>query len=155
MLAAEKDFGMLRRGDRILLGLSGGSDSLALLDLLAYQQRVLSRRLGIRVIAAHVPGRYRGRPIAPVAKLKLLCDQLDLPFVAAEQELRDEIFNDCFACARARRSILFGMAERHGCGTIALGHNADDIVETAYEEIHLHGRNKKRNRRWGVDRIPL
>ena len=139
VLAAEKDFGMLRRGGRILLGISGGSDSLVLLDMLAYQQRVLSRTLGLTVLAVHVPGRYHGRPIAPVAKLEALCGQLGLPFVAAGPELKDDTFHDCFVCARARRKLLFDLAGQQGCDTIALGHNADDMVETALLNILYAG----------------
>ncbi len=139
VLAAERDFGLLRRGDRILLGVSGGRDSLVLLDMLAYQQRVLSRTLGLAMVAVHVPGRYHGRPIAPAAKLQALCGRLGVPFVCADQELTDDTFHDCFTCARARRKILFDLADRHGCGTIALGHNADDMVETALLNILYAG----------------
>ncbi|HTY08180.1 MAG TPA: ATP-binding protein, partial [Candidatus Edwardsbacteria bacterium] len=139
VLEAERDFGMLRRGDRVLLGISGGSDSLVLLDLLAYQRQALSRRLGITVTAAHVPGRYRGRPIAPAARLATLCRERDIPLVVAGQELRDDTFLDCFSCARARRRILFDLAMRQGCGTLALGHNADDLAETALLNILYAG----------------
>jgi tRNA 2-thiocytidine biosynthesis protein TtcA len=139
-LAAEKAFGMLQPGDRVLAGLSGGADSLVLLDLLAHQERTLGPKLGIRVIAGHVPGRYRGRAIAPPGRLLKICDGLGIELRIAARELTDETFKDCFICARARRRLLFDLAESCGCGKIALGHNADDMVETALLNILYAGR---------------
>jgi tRNA 2-thiocytidine biosynthesis protein TtcA len=139
VLAAEKDFAMLEPGDRVLVALSGGADSLVLLDLLAHQGRTLGATLGLRIIAGHVPGRYRGRPIAPQARLRAICGGLGIELRISEHELADETFNDCFICARARRKLLFDLAESCGCNKIALGHNADDMVETALLNIMYAG----------------
>jgi tRNA 2-thiocytidine biosynthesis protein TtcA len=139
-LAAEKEFAMLQPGDRVLIGLSGGVDSTVLLDLLAFQGKSLQSKLGIRFIAGHVPGRYRGRPVAPLSLLQRACDGLGIELRLAAQELTDETFHDCFICARARRRLLFDLADSCGCGKIALGHNADDMVETALLNMLYAGR---------------
>lgn len=140
VLAAEKTFNLLEPGDRVLIAVSGGTDSLVLLDLLAHQVKTLGPKLGIRFIAGHVPGRYRGRPIAPLGRLRTICGGLGIELRLAAQELTDETFHDCFICARARRKLLFDLSESCGCNKVALGHNADDMVETALLNILYAGR---------------
>jgi tRNA 2-thiocytidine biosynthesis protein TtcA len=139
-IRAEKDFCQIERGDRILVALSGGSDSLAMLDILARQHKKLARSLGISLIAGHVPGEYRGKPIAPARRLENICAELEVPFVTFVTPLSDDIYNDCFKCSLARRRSLFDLAEEQGCNKIALGHNADDLVETALLNIMYSGK---------------
>ncbi|MDI6739526.1 MAG: tRNA 2-thiocytidine biosynthesis TtcA family protein [Candidatus Edwardsbacteria bacterium] len=140
VLKAEHDFGMLGNGDRVLIGLSGGADSLTLLDMLARQQKILHRKLGITVVAGHVPGRYKGKPIALVATLQTIRDSLRVVLHISPGELKDDAFKDCFVCSHARRKLLFDLAESQRCNKIALGHNADDMVETALLNILYAGR---------------
>jgi len=139
VLAAEKDHGLLGRGDRVLIALSGGADSLVLLDLLSYQRGALGRKLGLTVVAGHVPGSFRGRPIAQQADLRRTCERLSVDLQVSDRRLGEEVFSDCFACSRARRRLLFDLAERCGCNKIALGHNADDLAETALLNILFAG----------------
>lgn len=138
-LRAEKRFGMLEWGDRLLVAVSGGADSLALLDLLAHQARSIGPALGITLVAGHVPGRYRGRATAPRDGLRRVCDGLGIELRLASRELSDETFHDCYVCARARRAALFELARECGCNKIAMGHNADDMVETALLNILYSG----------------
>jgi tRNA 2-thiocytidine biosynthesis protein TtcA len=140
VIRAEKDFCQIERGDRILIGLSGGSDSLVMLDILSQQHKKLARSLGISLIAGHVPGEYKGKPIAPAKRLEKICTAMDVPFVTFATPLSGDIFTDCFKCSLARRSSLFDLAEKHGCNKIALGHNADDLVETALLNILYSGK---------------
>jgi tRNA 2-thiocytidine biosynthesis protein TtcA len=139
-IRAEKDFCQIEPGDRILIGLSGGSDSLVMLDILSQQHKKLARSLGISLIAGHVPGEFQGKPIAPARKLQKICAGLEVPFVASSSLLSDDIYNDCFKCSLARRRSLFDLAEEQGCNKIALGHNADDVVETALLNIMYSGK---------------
>ncbi|MBU1355845.1 MAG: hypothetical protein KJ620_04695 [Candidatus Edwardsbacteria bacterium] len=140
VIRAEKDFCQIERSDRILVALSGGSDSLVMLDILAQQHKKLGRSLGISIIAGHVPGEYQGKPIAPLKRLEEICGAIDMPFVTFATPLSDDIFTDCFKCSLARRKSLFDLAEKNGCNKIALGHNADDIVETALLNIMYSGK---------------
>lgn len=130
VIRAERDFKQLEAGDKILIGLSGGSDSLVLLDILSQQQRKLSGLLGISFIAAHIAGSYKGRPTIAVNKLKTICLSLNVPLLISSEILKDDIYSDCFKCSITRRKLLFDLAENHGCNKIALGHNANDLIET-------------------------
>ncbi len=140
VIRAEKDFKQLEPEDKVLIGISGGSDSLVMLDILSQQHKKLGRSLGISIIAGHVPGEYQGKPLAPVKKLKKICVALSVPFVASVTPLSGDIFTDCFKCSLARRRSLFDLAEEQGCNKIALGHNADDLVETALLNILYSGK---------------
>ncbi len=137
---AEKDFNQIARNDRVLVALSGGNDSLVMLDILAQQYKKLARSLGISIIAGHVPGEYNGKPIAPLKTLEKICASLDVPLVIFSKPLSNDIFTDCFKCSLARRRSLFDLAEEQGCNKIALGHNADDIVETALLNVMYSGK---------------
>jgi tRNA 2-thiocytidine biosynthesis protein TtcA len=139
-LRAEHDFAMLEPGDRILAAVSGGTDSLALLALLAHQRTKIGKKLGIELFPAHVPGSYRGRSVADVGRLERICRELGLRLHLGGTTLSEGVFNDCFRCSQARRRLLFDLAESLGCSKIALGHNADDMVETLLLNIFYSGR---------------
>lgn len=140
VIRSEKDFNQIERNDKILVGLSGGSDSLVLLDILAQQHKKLARSLGLSIIAGHVPGIYKRKLIAPINRLKKICADLDVPLAIFPKPLNDDAFTDCFKCSLIRRKSLFDLAEEHGCNKIALGHNADDLVETALLNMMYSGK---------------
>jgi tRNA 2-thiocytidine biosynthesis protein TtcA len=134
------DYDMIRDGDRILVGLSGGSDSLALLWMLA------ERRPRVRV-AYHLEAVYIDPGFGGVAReaLRPFCEQLEVPLrveatdygVVSHGPLNRE--NPCFLCARLRRKRLFEIAAERGCATLALGHNKDDVIETFFLNICYAG----------------
>lgn len=139
-LKAEKNFSLLEKGDRILVGLSGGSDSLALLHLLSFQQKRTRRTLDLDIIPAHIPGTLAGRPLADIDQLSDICRNLGLKLLVGKNSLPESIFQDCFRCSQARRKSLFDLAEAAGCHKIALGHHADDLVETFLLNVFYSGR---------------
>jgi tRNA 2-thiocytidine biosynthesis protein TtcA len=133
-------YDLLEPGDRILMAVSGGNDSLVLLDLLAERQRKIGRKLNLTLIAGHVPGNYGGKEIFPVALLRKIVKAYGLKYSVSGSVLQEAVFSDCFNCAMARRKALFDLAERENCNKIALGHNADDLVETALLNMFYQGR---------------
>lgn len=139
-IRAEKDFSMLQPGDRILVGLSGGADSLALLSLLAYQHKKIGKNLDLWLVPGHIPGIYQGRPTAEPDRLEHVCRQLGLELRLSSSRLSGQVFTNCFRCSQARRKLLFDLAEAEGCNKIALGHNADDLVETFLLNAFYSGR---------------
>lgn len=125
------EYAMLSDGDRILIGLSGGKDSLCLLEMLGRRQRIIKPR--IEVEAIHVR----------MENIKYESDTSYLEAFAEKHGVRLHIvttsFDDtkktdkpaCFLCSWHRRKALFRFAQDNGFNKIALGHHMDDIIHTA------------------------
>lgn len=121
---------MLEDGDCIMIGVSGGKDSLALVEVLAARQRIFKPR--IKVMACHVS--VDNVPYqSDIEYLRGFCHERDVEFIHAHTAF-DPDTNDrrgpCFLCSWNRRKVLFKTAEEKGCRKIALGHHKDDIIET-------------------------
>ena len=140
VIKAVRGYGLLEPGDRILVAVSGGSDSLVMLDMLSRINGKIGRKLDLSFVAGHVPGSYGGKEIFPLSLLNKYVQAYGLQLTASSSILKDSVFSDCFNCAMARRKALFDLAERENCNKIALGHNADDLVETALLNMFYQGR---------------
>ena len=125
--------------DKILVGLSGGKDSLALLELLALRSRILKPHFS--VVAAHVS--MSNIPYQPdLEYLQKYAEQLGVPFVHYETSFdpsTDTRKSPCFLCSWNRRKALFTVAKEQGCNKIALGHHMDDILETLLMNMTFQG----------------
>lgn len=130
---------LIEDGDKILVGLSGGKDSLALLELLARRSRILKPRFTL--VALHVSMRnipYR----SDLAYLKNYAESFGVPFIHYETSFdpsTDRRKSPCFLCSWNRRKVLFTLAKEQGCNKIALGHHMDDILETLLMNITFQG----------------
>lgn len=134
-----RNYGLVSDGDRILVGLSGGKDSLALLELLAERSRIWKPRFS--VIAAHiwmsnVP--YRAdmdylRNFAARLGVELMCREASFDAGADTRK------SPCFLCSWNRRKALFALAKEQGCHKIALGHHMDDVLETLLMNMAFQG----------------
>lgn len=123
-------YGLVDDGDRILVGLSGGKDSMALLEFLAGRSRIYKPRFSVE--AVHVVMTNVGYR-SDVGYLRDCCLRLGVPFHLVETSFdasRDTRKPHCFLCSWNRRKAMFGLARQLGCNKIALGHHADDIIET-------------------------
>lgn len=130
---------LLSDDDKVLVGLSGGKDSMALLELLARRSRIFRPRF--TVIAAHVQMRNIGYE-SDVDYLRGFAESLGVPLVTYEAEFdasTDRRKSPCFLCSWNRRKALFTLAKEHGCNKIALGHHMDDILETLLMNITFQG----------------
>ncbi len=125
--------------DKILVGLSGGKDSLALLELLAKRSRILKPKFS--VVAVHVS--MSNIPYqADLDYLRAFAEELGVPFVHYETSFdpsTDTRKSPCFLCSWNRRKALFTVAKEQGCNKIALGHHMDDILETLLMNITFQG----------------
>ncbi len=133
------EYGLIEEGDKILIGLSGGKDSLALVELLARRARILKPKfsvVAVHVVMKNVP--YQ----SDVDYLRNYVEAWEVPFVLYETEFdasTDTRKSPCFLCSWNRRKALFTVAKEQGCNKIALGHHMDDILETLLMNITYQG----------------
>jgi tRNA 2-thiocytidine biosynthesis protein TtcA len=135
---AMTDYGMLRDQDKVLVGVSGGKDSLSLLKILRYRQSFVPIKYDI--FAVHIdlgydPGHLKIlRKYFKENKYKYHIKTAPL---AKDDKRRGGI--NCFWCSWNRRRMLFEFAERSGYKKIALGHHKDDIIETMLMNLFFNG----------------
>lgn len=133
------NYRLIEDDDRILVGLSGGKDSLALLELLALRSRVHKPKFS--VVAVHVS--MSNIPYqADLEYLKQYAQGLGVEFVHYETSFdpsTDTRKSPCFLCSWNRRKALFTVAKELGCNKIALGHHMDDILETLLMNMTFQG----------------
>lgn len=126
------DFGLIKNGDRICVGISGGKDSLTLLLLLKELQRraPISYELVPVTVDAGFPGFNTAAIHDFVANLgfKLHIEQTGHADLIISKLRPGSSY--CSFCARLKRGALYGVARRLGCNLLALGHHRDDFIET-------------------------
>ena len=136
---ATKGYSMLEDGDKILIALSGGKDSLTMLKLLAEQSRIHKPKISI--VAAHVT--MTNIPYkADMEFLQKFCEENGTELHILESGFdasTDKRKSPCFLCSWNRRKALFTFAQENGCNKIALGHNMDDFIETMLMNITFQG----------------
>lgn len=135
------DYHMIEEGDRVMVGLSGGKDSWALLQILD----VLRQRapVSFSLIAVNVDSGYKEYKHALIART---CEtrgwEYRIEHTGIGQTI-DDILDDgatpCSLCARLRRGVLYRMAKETGATKIALGHHADDFIETLLLNLFFAG----------------
>ncbi len=136
-----QDFGLIEDGDRILVGVSGGKDSLTLLRLLSELQR--RAPVEFHLVAAHVGV---GLPGFPLAELEAHLASTGTPYVMKQDDIavvavrHSKGKSPCSLCSRMRRGALYGLADRLSCNKIALAHHLDDLIETLLMNLFFDGR---------------
>lgn len=141
------DYGLIADGDHILIGLSGGKDSLLLTELLGRRARI--HVPSFKVSALHVRVRERDyhtnlsylESFCHEAGVPLIVRDISLPSTPPSREGRTarEIDNPCFLCSWYRRKTLFNVAQEIGCNKIAFGHHRDDVAETLLMNLFFQG----------------
>ena len=152
---------LLEDDDHVLIGLSGGKDSLLLTELLAKRARIDHPHF--RVEAVHV----RMENIeyeTSTDYLQQFCDCLNVPLHIVTTSFDSSLFTlhsslrrkpACFLCSWYRRKQLFNLAQELGCNKIALGHHRDDILHTALMNLTFQGRFDAMPVRLKMRKMPL
>jgi tRNA 2-thiocytidine biosynthesis protein TtcA len=135
------DYGLIVDGDRVMIGLSGGKDSWALIQILD----VLRRRAPIdfSLVAVNIDSGYEGyqheKITATCAARGWECHVEHTTIGEAIEDILDETATPCSLCARLRRGALYRLATNVGATKIALGHHADDFIETLLLNLFFQG----------------
>jgi tRNA 2-thiocytidine biosynthesis protein TtcA len=133
-------FSMIRGGEKILIAVSGGKDSLALSFLLSIRRRWLPVHYDLH--AAVINWREYPIPNERLDDMRRFFDNLSISHEIIPAHMFAKSFKgkfDCYLCARNRKRILFERAEVLGIRKIAVGHHLDDIVETTLINLCLRG----------------
>jgi tRNA 2-thiocytidine biosynthesis protein TtcA len=133
------DYHLIDEGDHILIGLSGGKDSLAMTELLGERMKI--RHPFFSLTAAHIS--VENIPYkADLEYLQDICNNYKIPFVhkaISFDASTDKRKSPCFLCSWNRRKSLFELAKELKCNKIALGHHRDDMIETLLINMMYQG----------------
>ncbi len=152
--ACEK-YSLIENNDHILVGLSGGKDSLALVELLGKRQRIFVPKF--KVTAVYVQMENVGYK-SDTSYLSAFCEQYDVPFIVRQTSFEyDEKKGKsmCFLCSWYRRKAMFDIARELNCNKLALGHHKDDIVETLLLNLFFQGSFSSIKPKMQMDKFPL
>lgn len=155
MRDAIKEFSLIQKEDKILLGLSGGKDSLTLLDLLGENMAHSNHYYSIEAI--HIKVKQVDYQ-SDLSYLQQCADRWNIPFHVLEIDFeadRNEKRTPCFLCSWNRRKVLFETAQKLHCNKIALGHHQDDILRTALMNITFNGEFATMPARITMQKFPI
>ena len=138
------DYGMIEAGDRVMVCVSGGKDSYALLDILINLQHAAP--IDFSLVAVNLDQKQPGFPAGVLPEymaargIEFHCVEKDTYRIVKELTPAGKSF--CAVCSRLRRGSLYGVARELGATRIALGHHLDDVVETLFLNMFFGSRLK-------------
>lgn len=144
MRRAITDYDMIKDGDRIAVGVSGGKDSLLLLSALKAYNRFSPERFELAAITIDMG--FKNADEGEKTALKQYIADMGVPYYVIETDIAEIIFdlrkesNPCSLCSKMRRGALNNKAIELGFNKLALGHHADDVVQTMLLSLLYEGR---------------
>ena len=173
-IKAMATYHLIEDDDHILVGLSGGKDSLLLLELLAKRSRISHPRFKVEALHVRMDNIHYE---TDTSYLQQFCDDLGVTLhvrttsfeVFNEETENNEIINlqsptsklkrkqkqPCFLCSWNRRKQMFNLAQELGCNKIAFGHHKDDIVETLMMNLIFEGKFSTIYPKLQMNKMPL
>ncbi|WP_407537497.1 tRNA 2-thiocytidine biosynthesis TtcA family protein [Cetobacterium somerae] len=134
------DYNMIEEGDRIAVGISGGKDSLTVLNALIRIKKISGINFELFPIHIH-PVEEGGK----YGDIKDYCSKLGVELQVIETSIGESILtnedlkNPCFMCARVRRGLLYKEMKKQNINKLVLGHHKDDIIETFLLNVLYQG----------------
>ena len=134
---------MIKDGDKIAVGVSGGKDSVALLKLLAEYRRFSPEKF--ELLAVTIDLNFKNEP-ADYTPIKNLCKELGVEYEILKTDIGEIVFdarkesNPCSLCSKMRKGALYEVAKQHGCNKVAIGHHRDDLIDTFILSLTYEGR---------------
>lgn len=135
------DYNLILDKDVVVVGVSGGKDSLATLYALAVLRRTLPIDYELHAVTVDL-----GWPESDWSGIRSLCSELDVPFHVVSTDIGPIVFehrqeeNPCSLCSKMRNGALNNQAKRLGANVVALGHHRDDAIETLFLSLMYSGR---------------
>ena len=154
------DYQLIADDDHILIGLSGGKDSLLLTELLGRRAQIYKPRF--KVTALHVRVKERDYH-TDLSYLESFCAEAQVPLIVRDTEIGElpntpntrTTQNPCFLCSWYRRKALFNVAQELGCNKIAFGHHRDDVAQTLLMNLIFQGAFATMPPILQLDKMPL
>ena len=150
------DYQMIQTGDHIMLGISGGKDSLTLLYALHGLKRFYPNKFELSAITVDLG--YEEFDLSPVHEL---CQELGVPYKVVKTDIAHILFeerkesNPCSLCAKMRKGALNDAVKEMGCNKVAYAHHKDDIIETMLLSLIFEGRFHSFSPKTYLDRMDL
>ena len=137
------DYKMISSGDKVAVGLSGGKDSVTLLCIMAALKKFYPEKFDLVAITVDMG---LGLDEGEMDGIKKLCERLEVPLYVEKTQIGEIVFdarkekNPCSLCANMGRGALNSTAKKLGCNKVALGHHADDLIETFFLSLFYEAR---------------
>lgn len=138
---ADDKYGMIKDGDKIAVGVSGGKDSLMLLLALSIYRKFSKKDFTLQAVTVSL-----GLEPFDTTAVQAFSESLGVPYTRVESEIGDVVFNirkeknPCALCANMRRGAVNSAAKDLGCNKVALAHHRDDAIETLLMSMFYEGR---------------
>lgn len=142
ILKADKEFGFFEKNDIIGVGVSGGKDSLILLEALGRIKKFLNFNLKLFAITVDVGFFKKDQQFKSIEKI---CEKYDISHIVKKTKIKEVVFehkkqkNPCSLCSTLRKGALNDIAKEKGCNKVAFGHHLDDVVETFFMNLFMCG----------------
>ena len=134
---------MIADGDKVAVGVSGGKDSVTLLKLLAEYRKFSPEKFDLIAITVDLAFEKQDKNYTEIKKF---CKKLGVEYFVEETEIGKIVFDirketsPCALCSKMRKGALYSSAAAKGCNKVALGHHADDLIETMLLSMFYEGR---------------
>ena len=138
---AVDDYNMIEEGDCIAVGISGGKDSLTLLQALAALRRFYPKKFTLKAITIDL-----GFSNMKLDDITAMCKELDVEYHVEKTDIAQIVFDErketspCSLCAKMRKGALNEAIKAMGCNKVAYAHHKDDVVETMLLSLFYEGR---------------